>query len=100
MKPIQLGAECAMLLLQIMQLNAETKEGESYNFCFLGSINAIEIQKHNDDAKRVQSMTHYIGEDYGCTLEKLFEFVDKERDITLYENAKDDRESRCGHEEV
>ena len=78
MKTIQLGAECAMLLLQVMQLNAEAKDGRYYTFDYSGGTDAIVISKYNDFEQTVH-MTHYINEVYGSPLERLFEFIENER---------------------
>lgn len=99
MNSIQLGAEAVMLLLKVMQLNAEAPGEESYHFEYSGGVNGIVLSNFSECSRKI-CLTHYIGKDYGDPLDKLFEFVENERDRIRQKNAPDLEQEGRTNEEV
>lgn len=77
MKTIEHAAEYLALFLQVMQLNADSESDVEYEFRSSGLANTIEIIKH-EKSEPVKYLTHYIGEDFGSTLDDMFGFIKDE----------------------
>lgn len=71
----------ARLLLRVIKLQAKAPQGVTYNFEYTGSTNEVDFYKfRKKDGRYVSSKHyhHYIGKDYGATLEEIAEQISLE----------------------
>lgn len=71
----------ARLLLRVIKLQAKAPQGVTYNFEYTGSTNEVDFymfRKVNGTYVGTKYFHHYIGKDYGATLEEIAEQISLE----------------------
>lgn len=71
----------ARLLLRVIKLQAKAPQGVTYNFEYTGSTNEVDFymfRKVNGTYVGTKHFHHYIGKDYGATLEEIAEQISLE----------------------
>lgn len=71
----------AWLLLRVIKLQAKAPQGVTYNFEYTGCTNEVDLvrfRKVNGTHVGTKYFHHYIGKDYGATLEEIAEQISLE----------------------
>ena len=71
----------AWLLLRVIKLQAKAPQGVTYNFEYTGCTNEVDFvrfRKVNGTHVGTKRLYHYIGRDFGSTLEEIAEQISLE----------------------